>query len=478
MVNLSNMKRTSATDSGVASFDDNKIQSNIALLGFKCAVNGSLAKYNLQDQIIDEYEDATGIDAGASTNESLTSGVYSGKTGSNPTGATSTDTSVAGYTTMVLSAASGNIVVGNGGNVDILVVGGGGSGGNDYGGGGGAGGLIYKSSHALTAQTYAWVTGAGGAGQAASVNPGNDGANSTWTLANSSVAFTAIGGGGGGAGAATLGGRAGGSGGGASYSGSGGANTQSAQSGDSGTYGFGFGGGAGSGGPGYNAGGGGGAGSTGTAGNGGSGDGGTGKDYSAIFGTAVGDNGWFASGGGGGYGVHAPAVKGDATAGGGTDGGDGTGGNSANSAPNTGGGSGGGAYTNGDSGNGGSGIILIRYADGAFETAGQNLTLQSTATTASSAATKADLIMLIENAAGTATINVDIKGYVTADGGSNWTEGTLVDEGTWGTNKKIYAFHDVTVTSGTDMRYKITTHNQVASSKETKIHATSIGWKA
>jgi len=478
MVNLSNMKRTSATDSGVASFDDNKIQSNIALLGFKCAVNGSLAKYNLQDQIIDEYEDATGIDAGASTNESLTSGVYSGKIGGTPSGATSTDTSIAGHTTMVLSAASGNIVIPSSGNVAILVVGGGGSGGNDYGGGGGAGGLIYKSSHALTAQTYAWVTGAGGAGQAASVNPGNDGANSTWTLANSSVAFTAIGGGGGGAGAATLGGRAGGSGGGASYSGSGGANTQSAQSGDSGTYGFGFGGGAGSGGPGYNAGGGGGAGSTGTAGNGGSGDGGTGKDYSAIFGTAVGDNGWFASGGGGGYGVHAPAVKGDATAGGGTDGGDGTGGNSANSAPNTGGGSGGGAYTNGDSGNGGSGIILIRYADGAFDQAGQNLTLQSTATTASSAATKADLIMLIENAAGTATINVDIKGYVTADGGSNWTEGTLVDEGTWGTNKKILAFHDATVTSGTDMRYKITTHNQNAGSKETKIHATSIGWKA
>jgi hypothetical protein len=86
--------------------------------------------------------------------------------------------------------------------------------------------------------------------------------------------------------------------------------------------------------------------------------------------------------------------------------------------------------------------------------------------------------MLMENAEGTATINTDIKGYVTADGGSNWTEGTLVDEGSWGTNKKILAFHDATVTSGTDMRYKITTHNQSEGSKETKIHATSIGWKA
>ena len=56
--------------------------------------------------------------------------------------------------------------------------------------------------------------------------------------------------------------------------------------------------------------------------------------------------------------------------------------------------------------------------------------------------------------------------------------GSLVDEGSWGTNKKILAFHDATVTSGTDMRYKITTHNQSEGSKETKIHATSIGWKA
>ena len=65
---------------GVTSYDDNKLQSNIALLGFKTAVNGSLAKYNLQDQIIDEYTDATGIDAGASTNEILSSGAYYGGT--------------------------------------------------------------------------------------------------------------------------------------------------------------------------------------------------------------------------------------------------------------------------------------------------------------------------------------------------------------------------------------------------------------
>ena len=123
----------------VAEYDDDKVQSNIALLGFKTAVNGSLAKYNLQDQIIDEYEDATGIDAGASTNEILSDGAYFGGTTSNPTGATSTDTSVSGYRIEVLSAASGSLVIPSSGNVDILVVGGGGSGGVSYGGGGGAG---------------------------------------------------------------------------------------------------------------------------------------------------------------------------------------------------------------------------------------------------------------------------------------------------------------------------------------------------
>jgi hypothetical protein len=485
MVNLSNMKRTSATDSGyvATTYDDNKIQSNIALLGFKCAVNGSLAKYNLQDQIIDEFEDATGIDAGASTNESLTSGVYSGKTGSNPTGATSTDTSVAGYTTMVLSAASGNIVVGASGNVAILVVGGGGSGGNDYGGGAGAGGLIYKSSHALTAQTYAWVTGAGGASQAAGSTIGNVGANSTWTLANGSVAFTATGGGGGGAGwSPSNAPTGGGSGGGAGHTGSGGAETQTGQSGDSGTYGFGNAGGAGSGGsPYYKFGGGGGAGTAGGAGDGtGSGDGGTGKDYSAIFGTAVGDSGWFASGGGGGYGGHSPTTHGDASAGGGTAGGIGDNGSSAAAANNTGGGSGGSATGSGNSGAGGSGIILIRYADGAFDTTGLNLTLQSTDTTAMTEPDYADMIILMENAEGTATLNTDIKGYISEDSGVTFTQGTLVDEGTWGTNKKVLAFHDLDISaqSGTSMCYKITTHNQDSSSKKTRIHATSIGWKA
>jgi hypothetical protein len=471
--------------SGATTYDDDKLQSNIALLGFKTAVNGSLAKYNLQDQIIDEYEDATGIDAGASTNEILESGVYFGGATSGPTGATSTDTSVSGYTTLVLSAASGNIVVPSSGNVDILVVGGGGSGGSDYAGGGGAGGLIYKPSHALTAQTYAWVTGAGGTGSG-DADSGNNGADSTWTDASASVEFTAKGGGGGGSEALYLTGgqAAGGSGGGGTYSArTGAAENQSGESGDSATYGFGFAGGDSA--SGNRGGGGGGAGAVGADGSNTqlttTGAGGVGKDYSAIFGTAVGDSGWFAGGGGGGSGGAAYQISGAGGNGGGSAGGTYSVEESSAGQANTGGGSGGcGENHATSSGAGGTGIILLRYADDTFVAAGADLTLQSTDTTAMAEPDYADMVILMENSSGTATINTDIKGYISKDSGSTFTEGTLVDEGTWGTNKKIYAFHDLDISaqSGTSMCYKITTHNQSAGSKETKIHATSIGWKA
>ena len=107
-----------------------------------------------------------------------------------------------------------------------------------------------------------------------------------------------------------------------------------------------------------------------------------------------------------------------------------------------------------------------------------NLTLQSTSlATASSAPTKGDLVVQIEDVAGTSTVNTDIKGFVSRDGGTTFIEGTFVDEGTWGTNKRILAFHDLTFTgaSGTDMRYKITTHNQVLA-KQVEIHAAALSW--
>ena len=92
------------------------------------------------------------------------------------------------------------------------------------------------------------------------------------------------------------------------------------------------------------------------------------------------------------------------------------------------------------------------------------------------------MVMLIEDAgSGVGTVNTHIKGWVSryeTGGTKTWTQGTLVDEGDWGTDKRILAFHDLTLTgtSGTQMAYKITTHSASAV-YNTKVHATSIGWR-
>jgi len=482
-----NLFRASGVIAAADTYDDDQIQSNIAMLGFYVAVNGSLVRYNLVDQSIDEFYDTSGIDASASTNElRVASGsnyYYWGASGTNPSGGDSTDTSVAGFTTQVFSASTGSLVIPRSGNVTILVVGGGASGGAYYGGGGGAGGLVYKATYAVTSNTYDAVIGAGGAAQTTMSTIGNSGVDTTWTINGGAQEFIAKGGGGGGyesADNAVDGGSGGGQGYGAH---TGGASTQSAQSGESGSLGFGFAGGSGEGATGsYNTGGGGGAGAVGAAGvASSSGNGGEGKDYSAIFGTALGDSGWFAGGGGGGETNNGTPQEGTGGAGGGSDGGTLSAHSSAAQA-NTGGGSGGGSSQEGvgdDSGAGGSGVILVRYADDEFLDI-DDLTLQSTDVTATAQPDYGEFVTLIENAYGTATLDTDIKGYISRDSGTTFTQGNLVDEGSWGTNKKILAFHDLDISaqpSGTSMCYKITTHNQVASSKETRIYATSIGWR-
>ena len=108
-----------------------------------------------------------------------------------------------------------------------------------------------------------------------------------------------------------------------------------------------------------------------------------------------------------------------------------------------------------------------------------DLTLISNATTANAAPSTSDLIILMKNEAGTATINTDIKGFISRDNGSNFTEVTLVDEGTYATDTKILVAHDVDISSqpsGTSMVYKISTHNQAAA-KQTIINAVNLGWK-
>ena len=105
------------------------------------------------------------------------------------------------------------------------------------------------------------------------------------------------------------------------------------------------------------------------------------------------------------------------------------------------------------------------------------MTIISNAVTAESAPTKGDLVMTYSDGADTSTINTDLKAYASRDNGTTWTQLTLASQGSTGAHT-ILSAHDLDISgqpSGTDMRYKLTTHNQSVT-KQTRIHAVSLGW--
>ena len=458
------------------STDTSGLQDDIALLGFKVAANGSLARYNLVDQSIDAFEDASGVDASASTNEVRNaSKYYYGETTGTPTisgnyDSSSTDGDYTWYK-WTTATSSGSYTTDTAQDYEYLVVAGGAGGGGATdgemrGGGGGAGGYRTATGLAVAATTISSITvGAGGAGGSGGAG-GTDGNSSVFST------ITSAGGGGGGSfsDAAADGGSGGGGGtkyGGAAPGGSGNTPSTSPVQGYDGGDGeqyvgdnsTGCGGGGGSSAVGVNT----------SSGNGGAGGAGT---SSSLDGSAT------VRGGGGGGGA------GGASAGTGGSGGGGAGstgnGNGTSGTANTGGGGGGASHTSGGGvyvgGSGGSGIVIIRRLTSA-DVEGADMTLVSNAQTAESVPTNGDLVMTITNGAGTTTPNTDIKAYITRDGSDYTSAVTLVDQGDTG-GHTILTANGVDLsgeTSGTAMRWKITTHNQSAS-KTTRIQAVSLGW--
>ena len=469
------------------------LNADIAVVGFKIAANGSLSKYNLIDQTVDVFEDATGVDASASTGEYRNSAgkYYSGSTTVGPTGGT-----VVSYTVGATNyksntfTSTGNLVVPSSGNVDYLIVAGGGGGGNGgantgnwgAGGGGGAGGVLTGTALALTAQTYTITVGDGGAGggfQVAAENAAS-GDNSSIVPVTSGTSYIAIGGGGAANSYGSSVGLAGGSGGGGSYaaraSGAGTAGPPR-QGYDGGTNTF------------VNSGaGGGGAGAQGGAAANPAGAGGTGISNSyrdGVAGTTIGTH-YFAGGGGAGS---YNGTFGTGSYGGGNGGlVGGTLNGTSNGVPatiNSGGGGGGGSpeniaapTTGGAGGDGGKGIVVVRYEDTEFSSIG-NMTLVSNLTAAQTAPTKGDIVFTYSNGAGTTVINTNVTAEVSADNGSTWTLFSgLTSQGTTGGNTIVSA-HDQTITSTItapyNMRYRIKTLVQSAA-MDTRIHAVSLGW--
>ena len=72
----SNLSSGSVPLAQLGNVDTTGLEDDIALLGFKVAANGSLAAYNLHNQTIDAFEDASGIDASTSTGENRNASNY------------------------------------------------------------------------------------------------------------------------------------------------------------------------------------------------------------------------------------------------------------------------------------------------------------------------------------------------------------------------------------------------------------------
>jgi hypothetical protein len=74
--NASNLSTGSVPLAQLGNVDTTNIEADIALLGFKVAIAGSMAKYNLVDQTEDAFYNQTGIDAALSTGEAWNSAYY------------------------------------------------------------------------------------------------------------------------------------------------------------------------------------------------------------------------------------------------------------------------------------------------------------------------------------------------------------------------------------------------------------------
>ena len=478
--NASNLSSGSVPLARLGNVDTSGIDSNkedIALLAFKTQANGSLARYNLVDQSVDSFEDASGISASDSAYEvrNAAGKYYSGGGQNYPTGGTVT--THGSYRVHSFLSGSTNVVAAVAGTVDVLMVGGGGAGGSYHSGAGGAGGMIVGTGWTLPVGTSVAVVGAGGVGQAGNTSYAvNKGADSTFR------GETALGGGG--AGTYNLsganpyaGGSTGGSGGGVA---GGGPGTMTGAAGNQpnptqpGT-GYAFKGGDSQAGWTHAGGGGGGAGAVGgnASGTATAGAGGAGRDNDFRTGSNV----TYAGGGGGG--LWSGSTPGSGGSGGGGPGGTGQGAGTAGTA-NTGGGGGGFGGNNGTQvgADGGSGIIVMRYLTTEF-VAYNDMILESNTITAQDAPTKGDLVFTYTNGAGTAVVGTNITAEYSADAGSTWTDFGIAAgdvQGTTGGHTIVTKNNvSLTSTSGTSMRYRIKTLVQSVS-MDTRIHAVSLGW--
>ena len=98
----------------------------------------------------------------------------------------------------------------------------------------------------------------------------------------------------------------------------------------------------------------------------------------------------------------------------------------------------------------------------------------SNAITAPSSTSKMGAIITYQDNAGTNTLNTDIVLQLSADNGSNFTTATLTALPDFATGIKMAKVNDLSVTAGTQLKYKISFANQASGSKEARIRGVSL----
>jgi hypothetical protein len=115
---------------------------------------------------------------------------------------------------------------------------------------------------------------------------------------------------------------------------------------------------------------------------------------------------------------------------------------------------------------GGNGLVAISY--------GSNITVVSTASTASLAPSEARVVLL-HQPVDSVTLNTDVTIEVSRDGGTTWTAGTLSNEGAFDSTTNILtAVVDISAQpSGTSMKWRYKTLNI----KNQRLHGVWMQWR-
>ena len=132
----------------------------------------------------------------------------------------------------------------------------------------------------------------------------------------------------------------------------------------------------------------------------------------------------------------------------------------------------------------------VRYSNTARYTTGSNGTSQftpnlvsqtnatgnftGTTITAPSSVSSMGAIITYQDQAGTNALNTDIVLQLSADNGSNFTTATMTALPDFATGIKMAKVNDLSVTAGTQLKYKISFANQASGSKEARIRGVSL----